>query len=360
MIRFEKVTRENFREDDYLKANPDAALCVSKGGDAYQYFLSNENETCFQYAKQGMSDQPKIDMKSSEMDLSLIEVPLESLSKHLGEKYSDIYAPIGFIDTEKIGISHQFLDDAEVYHTNYFEPKSMKSLMQVALDVSEANFINPNIFDLGSGSGNSVFACLELFPNCKILATDLSPQLLSILTKLKKHHYPNAHVECVAIDALNVKLKPSSFDIFIGAAILHHLINIDDVFKQAFSALKNHGHTYFFEPMLSGYIAMLSLLNTLIKMNKHFKIKLEPNAIEVINRMIMTLSVRANIYVKMGVVRIKDLDDKLLLTNKEIEQAARAAGFRKVKITNLNKSPRFQNEIQGKRIKRNKPLQLLN
>lgn len=355
MKKFEKVTMANFRSKDYLLANPDARLAMENQqfDQAYQHFLSvKEQHTRYQYLTKSVEECPPILLQGNNPEnlLSLIDEPLEDLSKYLGGDYSNVYAPLNFINMEKLGVSSQFLEDCAIYHKNYFNIESGKFHYQKVMDIPLTQFVKPTILDLGSGSGKSVFACCELFDGCSILATDISHELLKILVKYKKEYYPSSRIEAVAMDALHTRLRPSSFDIFTGFAILHHLVDIDLVFQTAYSALRENGCVFFFEPMLSGYIVVISLLKLLLKRNEHSsylfrKNKLSRKIVNFFMAVIWDWTERINSYNKMEHVRITDLDDKWIFTRQFIETAAKEAGFRYVEIVSINEPPRYKHEL---------------
>ena len=80
-------------------------------------------------------------------------------------------------------------------------------------------------------------------------------------------------------------------------------------------------------------------------MNNRFK-ELDQRAIYAMSKLIAHWTSRAKIYEKMELQRITQMDDKLILTTKELTDAARNAGFRDVKIISLTQAPRFQNETK--------------
>jgi ubiquinone/menaquinone biosynthesis C-methylase UbiE len=352
---FEKVTEANFCQDNYLRANPDAVRAIEdkEFDNAYKHFFSVKNHsTRFQYCKKNvdLTSQIKLQGNCPTKLLDLIDEPLYPLSKQLGESYCDIYAPVNFMDMEKIGITSQFLEDSAIYHKNYFSTNWSKHLIQTALDNSNVQFLNPTIFDLGSGSGNSVFAFCELFSNCNIIATDLSPNLLKIMMHHKKEYYSSSRIEAIAMDALNVRIKPSRFDIFSGSAILHHLIDIDTIFQVAYLSLKSNGCAFFFEPMLSGFVVMTSLLRSLLKMNEsveNISEKLSEKVIQFFKDLILNWTIRGNAINKMEHFNIAELDDKWLFTRQRIEAVAKKAGFYDVKIASLFNPPRYKSQLTG-------------
>lgn len=170
-----------------------------------------------------------------------------------------IYIPQAEIGQTRVGITNQFLEDASLYHEKYSNTDYFKSQLARALSRLGELPASPRILDIGSGSGNTVFPCLELFPDCSIVATDLSPNLLKILFDHAEGQANAAgRLVPVCMDATRDYYQPGSFDLVIGAAILHHLIDPEAAIRAAGRALAPGGHAIFFEPFESG-MAILRL-----------------------------------------------------------------------------------------------------
>ena len=178
---------------------------------------------------------------------------------------------------------------------------------------------------------------------------------MKILNNVKKEHYPNKNIETVAVDALNITLKPASFDMVVGHAILHHLIDVRHFFQVSYNALREKGVAVFTEPMMSGNLILLSLLKTLLNVNelqsRKFTLKkqtkLNSKIVKFFNDYIVTLTVLSNAHSKMNLCKITDLDDKHLFTKQTIEYAAGQAGFNSVYFYNCKNAPRYKNHLAG-------------
>ena len=272
----ERVTEKNFSESEYLCANPDVRLAVQQGlfESGLDYFTKHPAEVRFQYKCEDSSPTEIFANEGKEKNLlKHFKCELEDLSDTMGERYSNIWGIKGFSRQEKQGISSQFLEDSETYHQYYFNPDGVLLNLKKALESAGLQYRNPSIFDLGSGSGNSVFACIKQFNECNILATDLSQELLVILNRIRTENYPEASVRCVAVDAMSVEIEPV-FDIFLGSSILHHIIDVEQVFKTAYSSLNETGCAIFFEPMLSGITVSTTLFQLLLHLNESKKTRI--------------------------------------------------------------------------------------
>jgi SAM-dependent methyltransferase len=138
--------------------------------------------------------------------------------------YKGIFIPRQDVAEAKVGITEQFLANAGTYHERYSAVERFQRLIKRA---TEGRFARPPrmILDIGSGSGNSVFPCLQLFPDAEIVATDLSEDLLAILRDHVESRGDSGRLSLICVDATKPYFARSFADLVIGAAILHHLID---------------------------------------------------------------------------------------------------------------------------------------
>src|SRR5208282_1733333 len=115
------------------------------------------------------------------MDLAAVFAePLVELGAE-APAFADIYTPTSFHGATKVGVTAQFLENAEQYHRSYFDTGYWEFLLGNALAAAGNPEAPARIIDIGSGSGNSVIPLADRFPRAEIAATDISPQLLVIL-----------------------------------------------------------------------------------------------------------------------------------------------------------------------------------
>lgn len=147
-------------------------------------------------------------------------------------------------------VSAQFTTGAADYHHRYAAADHFEGLFRAALEVSGAQVPDrPLILDLGSGSGvNSVVPCRRLFAGARIVATDLSGELLAMLGASLQGAPDAEATVCVKMDAMGDLVAPGAFDLVTGSAILHHLTEPRRGLAAAARALKPGGHAIFFEP----------------------------------------------------------------------------------------------------------------
>jgi len=200
----------------------------------------------------------------------------------LGDKaqnYNGIFSPNyeqGQIDKY---IHRQFTKDAESYAKKYHKTNYFKNLICKALTTSNLEIDNQHttsILDIGSGAGNSVLPLMELFPNSKIIASDLSVELLYILKGHLSEIKSQITCNLLQLNAEELDFHPDSFDMVVGAAILHHLFSPDKTISGCSKILKPGGCAIFFEPFENGNSIICSAYNQILKdeRQKHLSMKI--------------------------------------------------------------------------------------
>ena len=153
-----------------------------------------------------------------------------------------------------VGVTEQFIEDADVYHDRYFVRLDFLALMDRCLTVSGVvRDDSQRVLDIGSGGGSSVFALCQLLPAAQLVASDISPQLLHILAKLAaKHEGLQRRITACCFDLHVSFFRENCFDLVVGAAILHHLLDPAQALRNVASALKPGGRLILVEPMEAG------------------------------------------------------------------------------------------------------------
>ncbi len=124
------------------------------------------------------------------------------------------------------GVSELFLDRSATYHERYTDVAHYRGLLAPVLERLQLPE-RPVVLDLGSGSGNTVFACLELLPMAHVVATDISPNLLAILRDtLSLDPAQSDRVTVVKMSAMNAPHRESAYDVAVGGAILEQIPGI--------------------------------------------------------------------------------------------------------------------------------------
>jgi len=234
-------------------------------------------------------------------------------------------------------ITDQFKANAGEYHRRYAASDHFEALFRQALDATGLKVVErPLILDVGSGSGvNSIVPCRRLFPGARMIATDLSGELLAMLATYVIDNAATDEVVCVKMDARSHKVTPGAFDLVTGASILHHLDNPDDGLMAAGRALKPGGHAIFFEPFNGWTIVRLAFERILAEAGLRGE-TLAPDLDAALRQLISDVAERSP---ESGSPAQADKDDKWLFSRTRIELSARAAGFDTVRFVPHNDHP---------------------
>lgn len=114
------------------------------------------------------------------------------------------------------------------------------------------NGITPdmNVLELGCGTG--YFTKELVKTNSKIIAIDISLELL----KIAESNCYSDNVKFLCDNAYGTNFDDETFDVIVGSSVLHHL-DIDKALKEIFRLLKKGGSLRFTEPnMLNPQIAL--------------------------------------------------------------------------------------------------------
>lgn len=247
-------------------------------------------------------------------------------------------------DTSEATISDQFRANAGDYHARYAASEHFERLFQYAIaatgiEVAQA----PTVLDLGSGSGvNSVVPCLRLFPGAKVVATDLSGELLSILAASLNLLEAQDRVLCVVMDAMSDHVVAGGFDLVTGAAILHHLLQPELGLMAAARALKPGGQAIFFEPF-DGYGLIRLAYQRILAEGKLRGGAFDPR-IEAALRAV-SIDIAARTEPDVTAAHFPHLDDKWLFSQERIREIAERYGFSKVEFVPHNDHPTLYRDI---------------
>ncbi|HEY2630299.1 MAG TPA: class I SAM-dependent methyltransferase [Usitatibacter sp.] len=165
-----------------------------------------------------------------------------------------IFTPESERGAARNGVTAQFLENAHEYHERYGNLEGFRTLMSRLLAGIAGDADTRFILDIGSGSGNTVIPLLDLYPGAFVIATDISPQLLLILREfLEARPQYEGRYGLVCMDVNNDCFRPGAFDLAVGSAILHHLVDPRLVLRTCASALVPTGRALFIEPFESGH-----------------------------------------------------------------------------------------------------------
>jgi ubiquinone/menaquinone biosynthesis C-methylase UbiE len=246
----------------------------------------------------------------------------------------------------KAAITQQFKAGAEEYNRRYaasdhFEHLFRQALNDTAIAVADA----PLILDLGSGSGvNSIVPCQRLFPGARMVATDLSAELLAMLGAYGLDTGATDAIACVKLDAMSALVTPAAFDLVTGAAILHHLENPEAGLAAAARALKPGGHALFFEPFNGWAILRLAFERILAEADLRHD-PLDPTVETALNAFIRDVRERSD--PDTTTPWFRNLDDKWLFSRSRISASAKAAGFATIRYVPHNGHQTLYRDVAG-------------
>jgi SAM-dependent methyltransferase len=269
------------------------------------------------------------------MDLaSVFAEPLVDLGTD-NPAYAGIQTPRSFHGATKVGVTSQFLENAEQYHKSYFDTGYWNFLLGNALAAAGITAAPRRIIDIGSGSGNSVIPLADRFPDAQIVATDISPQLLAILRDfLRQRAERGERFGLVCVDAMAADYAPGVADLAVGAAILHHILEPERVLASCFRALAPGGWAIFFEPFEAG--------NALLKFT-YRRIFAQASAAERASPGIRFIGHMLEDYARRERPRsdpiYRNLDDKWMFTRTYFERWRAEQGWSELITYALNVSP---------------------
>ena len=246
--------------------------------------------------------------------------------------FDGILSPQSAIGAAKVGVSAQFLEHADEYHRRYQDLGYWRFLIGNALAAAKIEREPDTVIDIGSGSGNSVIPLAERFPRARIVAVDVSPQLLAILRDfLRERPQMLERIALVCVDAANAPYRAGVADLAVGAAILHHILDPARVLASCRIALKPGGWAVFFEPLEAGNaIVKLAYERILVQASEEERAS---DAMRFLERMVDDYAVRQR--PKSDPV-FRDLDDKWMFTRSYFERVRDEQGWSELVFYPLN------------------------
>lgn len=164
------------------------------------------------------------------------------------------------------GVSRQFLENSATYHARYTDNAHWKYLVGRALDLTGIDRqASLRILDIGSGSGNTVFAATDLLPNSVVYANDISPQLLQLLVDLQLQVPElDGRIGAYCFDLHKDFFADDTFDLVIGGSILHHMVDPEEALRNTARWLRPGGKICLIEPMEISAHIMAAIYLTLL------------------------------------------------------------------------------------------------
>jgi SAM-dependent methyltransferase len=264
---------------------------------------------------------------------ALFAVPLVDGAAALDARFGGIHVPSPEVGKPRVGITEAFLENAEAYHQRFTNTAYFRMLIDRALDHLGDHHEAPLVLDLGSGSGNSVFPMLDRYPAAEVIATDLSPNLLAILKQYADANPAYAdRLHAVCVDACSNHHAANVYDIAVGAAILHHLLDPQAALAAVHHALKPGGVAMFFEPFENGNAVLMLAYESIIA-----QAATQPIRDDVLGLLkCMVDDFRLRMQMRRDPARFATMDDKWIFTKSFFLDAAKHCGFAAIEILPLH------------------------
>lgn len=268
---------------------------------------------------------------------------IDSIIRNKVDQYETGAVPIlkvrGFdgYDFANLGITDQFLANAERYYDVYTNPAHFRDLYGRALSITGGK--HRRILDIGTGGGNSIFALFELLGKVEAVGVDLSPQLLRLCAREADVRYGlnGSDLTLLCADLYDIDVIPESVDLVTGSAILHHMMDPAYIVDLALKAIRLGGWAIFAEPMELGHGLLCGVYRTILELEPRLG-QIQPE----IRRHLLTITQDYDARKGIGHVRkyTRDLDDKWFFTEGWFRKLAEQHGC-KVTIVSTHGINRF-------------------
>ena len=164
------------------------------------------------------------------------------------------------------GVGAQFTEDAHTYHERYFERLAFEPLIDRCLRLADVDRnAARRVLDIGSGSGASVFALSHLLPDAEIFASDISPQLLKMLARIgESQGERRGRITPLCFDLHRPVFRRDAFDLVVGCAVLHHLVDPRAALANVATNLRDGGHIVLIEPLEGGSLVLTAMFASVL------------------------------------------------------------------------------------------------
>jgi ubiquinone/menaquinone biosynthesis C-methylase UbiE len=190
------------------------------------------------------------------------------------------------------------------------------------------------ILEIGCGFGSATFPLMRLMPQAKLIASEFSTAMLAELKAKLLQRDMLSRCVLMQLNAEEMQFKNESFDMIVGAAILHHLFEPEKVLAACARLLKPGGLAFFFEPFEHGLDLISEIYGSILSDARRFF--LGPKTRRYLRDCI-------SIWAKMKNRDKTDpffnaVDDKWAFNRDHLEDMARRNGFSECLIYSLSKA----------------------
>jgi SAM-dependent methyltransferase len=256
--------------------------------------------------------------------------PLRDLGEVVSAEFAGIYSPSYDAEALSRHVHEQFRAGAGDWAARYGDTSYFRWLLGTAFDRIRPGLAAAEltVLDVGSGSGNTLFPLLELCPRARVVASDLSPEMLLLIRRGIAGTALERRCALLQLNAEEIDFAPGSFDLVVGGAILHHLFAPGRAIASAARALKPGGAAIFFEPFEAGNMILRAAYQEILDDKRARKI--ERGAAGLLARLIADFDVRKGL--DKSAPLYQRIDDKWLFTRAWFERLAAEHGFSRCRI----------------------------
>ena len=134
------------------------------------------------------------------------------------------------------------------------------------------------------------------------------------------------------MNASEPRFAPGGFDLVVGSAILHHILDPRDTVRACATALGPGGQAIFFEPFEIGFVVLRILYEEILA--NRTTLGLDDDVADLFQRNVLDIQVRTG--TDKGPDLYRKIDDKWLFTRSYFERVRRECGFSRLSIYNLD------------------------
>ncbi|WP_192711775.1 class I SAM-dependent methyltransferase [Methylobacterium sp. OAE515] len=223
-----------------------------------------------------------------------------------------------------IGISERYLANAEQDFERFINYEHPYWAVRKIIQDKKISMDGAVVIDVASGFGNTVIPLLKDFQRCNVVASDLSESILRILLREADKEGVGARVQAVVVDGQDTTLwSPSSADLVVGGAALHHMIDPSLTISTALSALKPGGTAIFIEPMEVGHAILRLAMEEVLRLPVMHVVERYHPAANHIRGIIRDIEARTHHGKQGDYVNWENLDDKWVFPRSYLEEIAR-------------------------------------
>lgn len=139
---------------------------------------------------------------------------------------------------EKANVRKNFGKSANTYNSAATVQKYMAEKM---IQIVEANLTNPDIYEIGCGTGIFTEKLVSKFNSSKFSLVDISENMIEFI---KNKFQNNNNIECYIGDA-EKEITTSKYDIVASNAVFQWFVNIEEALKNIKNSMNENGKLYF-------------------------------------------------------------------------------------------------------------------